>query len=114
MRMAKFLHNWLYIGEMKQLYYQSDTDKCPVCMKEKETWTHLYKCKHELAVSSPLHMYSKLWSDLLKAKMAPCLKQIILYKFQQWCGDDSEPPIVPQDEMDLLLLEALETQNELG
>eukprot|EP00957_Ditylum_brightwellii_P031024 2351095-Ditylum_brightwellii.AAC.1 len=45
--------------------------------------------------------------------MALLIKQVILYKFQQWYGDKTIPPVVPQDKIGLIILEALETQDDL-
>eukprot|EP00957_Ditylum_brightwellii_P186934 14235646-Ditylum_brightwellii.AAC.1 len=49
----------------------------------------------------------------MKAKTAPLLKWVLLYKFQQWCDNVSTPPKVPLDMMGELVQDALESQNEL-
>eukprot|EP00957_Ditylum_brightwellii_P152466 11606239-Ditylum_brightwellii.AAC.1 len=74
MRITKYLHNWLYIGEKKQTFNASNTAKCPVCTTVDKEWRRLFQCTHETFKASRLHMYAKLCSDLMKAKTAPNLK----------------------------------------
>eukprot|EP00957_Ditylum_brightwellii_P211329 15366049-Ditylum_brightwellii.AAC.2 len=44
-RLVKFMHNWLHIGNQKNLMNATDLGVCLVCSSEHEKWTHLYHCK---------------------------------------------------------------------
>eukprot|EP00957_Ditylum_brightwellii_P203016 15332874-Ditylum_brightwellii.AAC.1 len=50
-RLIKFMHNWLNTGMQKQKFYKDAVADCPICCAENETWTHMFQCPHDDAIS---------------------------------------------------------------
>eukprot|EP00957_Ditylum_brightwellii_P202085 15328509-Ditylum_brightwellii.AAC.2 len=112
-RAIKFQHNWLPIGTWMKKLSPSKSSCCPICTSHEEDWEHMFQCSHELACSACTHMYAKLHIELMKSKTNCLIQNVLIYKFQQWCGDKTTPPTVPDDELGNILQEALAEQNGL-
>ena len=91
-RLIKCMHNWLNTGEQKEKINPQMPSACPLCTTEKETWSHLLKCQPPEAQNSRLAAFDTLKSALYNEKTAPIVKQVILYKIQQWCGYNTVVP----------------------
>eukprot|EP00957_Ditylum_brightwellii_P009356 707574-Ditylum_brightwellii.AAC.2 len=48
----KFQHNWLTTAKCIHKLYPSKSALCPVCATEKETWEHMFQCKHNTACTT--------------------------------------------------------------
>eukprot|EP00957_Ditylum_brightwellii_P192671 14670740-Ditylum_brightwellii.AAC.1 len=79
------MHNWLNTGTQKQNFYEDTVADCPICCAENKTWTHIFQCPHDDAISLRSLALTKFQSDLLKMQTAPIIHQALYYKVAQWC-----------------------------
>eukprot|EP00957_Ditylum_brightwellii_P062961 4778421-Ditylum_brightwellii.AAC.1 len=113
-RVLKFQHIWILTGTRMKKLFPSKSSCCFICTSNEENWEHLFHCSHELVYSAHTHMYAKLHADLMKSKTNCLIQSILIYKFQQWCGNKTTSLTVPNNELGNILQEALEEQNVLG
>eukprot|EP00957_Ditylum_brightwellii_P205635 15344726-Ditylum_brightwellii.AAC.1 len=110
-RLIKFMNDWLHTGEQKQKNYEEAIMSCPVCSTDKETWQHLFHCKHEDSVAVRTLTLTKFKSALNKMKTAPIIRQVLCYKVAQQCKlPCGTSPHIPMDATAVLLSAAVETQ----
>eukprot|EP00957_Ditylum_brightwellii_P065418 4962527-Ditylum_brightwellii.AAC.1 len=69
------MHNWLNTGMQKQNFYKDAVADCPICCTENETWTHMFQCPHDDAISLRSLALTKFKSALIKMRTAPIIRQ---------------------------------------
>eukprot|EP00957_Ditylum_brightwellii_P136309 10395509-Ditylum_brightwellii.AAC.1 len=77
-------------------------------------WEHMYQCEHDTTSSSRLHMIRKLKNGLKNIKTNGLILKVLVYKIQQWCGEQTSLPRIPTDNPGKLLTEAVADQHDLG
>eukprot|EP00957_Ditylum_brightwellii_P027408 2072258-Ditylum_brightwellii.AAC.1 len=114
-QLIKFMHNWLNTGMQKQKFYKDAVAGCPICCAENETWTHMFQCPHDNALSLRSLALTKFKSSLIKMSTAPIIWQVLYYKVAQWCRLPTITPLrILSDSTGNILRDAVDTQHDLG
>eukprot|EP00957_Ditylum_brightwellii_P123894 9444308-Ditylum_brightwellii.AAC.1 len=114
-QLIKFMHNWFNTGKQKQKFYEDTITDCPICCAEKETWTHMFSCPHDDAISLCTLALTKFCSELRKMHTPPIIHQALYYKVAQWCQlPQVTPPRIPSDLTGNHLRNAVDMQLDLG
>jgi len=93
----------------------TDLGICPVCSKEKETWTHLLTCCHEDSIAIKSLVLAKFSALLIKCKTAPVIRSVLRYKLAQFLNvDHNTVPIIPGDLIGTTLGLGIEQQANIG
>eukprot|EP00957_Ditylum_brightwellii_P026828 2028582-Ditylum_brightwellii.AAC.1 len=59
----------------KQKNYEDAVADCPICCAEDKTWTHMFQCPHDNAISLRPLALTKFKSSLIKMRTAPIIWQ---------------------------------------
>eukprot|EP00957_Ditylum_brightwellii_P120059 9161445-Ditylum_brightwellii.AAC.1 len=59
-------------------------------------------------------MFAKFRTGLLTLKTNHMICQVLIYKFQQWCGTVATPPSILCNELGDILTDTVQDQNKLG
>eukprot|EP00957_Ditylum_brightwellii_P145367 11070403-Ditylum_brightwellii.AAC.1 len=69
----------------KQKFYKDAVADCPICCTESKTWTHMFQCPHDDAISLRSLALTKFKLSLIKMSTALIIQQVLYYKVAQWC-----------------------------
>eukprot|EP00957_Ditylum_brightwellii_P187424 14273659-Ditylum_brightwellii.AAC.1 len=93
----------------------TDLGICPVCSKEKETWTHLLACCHEDSIAIKSLALAKFSAMLTKCKTALVICSVLRYKLAQFLDvDHNTAPTIPDDLLGTTLGLGIKQQANIG
>ena len=113
---VKNFHKELNTMERCKLWRTSDTSKCPLCSKKKETWKHVLQCKNEHVTRVRREEIQKISEELSKLQTHVSIKAFFLHIIDRWTLNKTPkcPHFQNADPIEEKIIKIYEAQKQIG
>ena len=112
----KNFHKELNTMDRCKLWKTSDTSKCPLCHKKKETWQHVLQCKNEHAKRARNEARLKVSEELTKLQTHISIKKLFLHILDRWTEKKKpkRPTFADPDPIEEKIITIFDAQKAIG